>query len=163
MNLIDFFTFLILVVVVSLEAKRGFGRAILDFAAVLIASRIAIMMVTAMSGSIKLAAETHANEARVYMVAFIVVGAILLFLAKLIFDVTLISVDTFDVPLGMIFGVGVGVTLCHVLMRTIALSAGGDVIPPIIASSALGKEFLTFDMYHSIVNTLYHFDRPDPM
>ncbi|MDO8683059.1 MAG: CvpA family protein, partial [Armatimonadota bacterium] len=141
--MVDFFIFLILVVVVSLEAKRGFGRAILDFAALLVACRVASALIPTLSHSIKLAAKTHTNEAYIYAISFIVIGAILLFVAKLIYDTTLISADTFDLPLGAIFGVGVAVVLCHVMVRTIALNIGGSAVPPIIASSFLGKEFLT--------------------
>lgn len=158
MSWLDFVIVFIFAAVVTLEVVRGFGRAIFDFAAVLLATRAASMLVSPLSGSIKLSSQPYVNEARVYILSFIVVGGVLFFVGKLIYDTTLISADTFDPPLGGLFGFGAAIALCHVIVRTMALSAGPGVIPPGIAASLLGTELLTFESYHRILDVLYHFN-----
>ena len=161
MNWIDVILFTIMAGAVLLEMKRGFGRTIFDFAALLVTMRLVSMLLPGLSHSIKLAADPHINEARLYVLSFILIGGLLLSLGKLIYDTTLVSADTFDALLGGIFGFGVGLMLCHALVKAIALTAGPNAIPDVIANSAFGTEFLTFQSYHDLMHTLYNLDRDE--
>lgn len=162
LNWVDLVVVVIMATVALVEARRGFGRAILDFTALILAVRGTYMLAGPLSRTISLAPGQAANEAILYAISFIVLGGVLLYLGKLVYDLTLLSAGVFDPLLGGIFGIGAAAVLCHVFVRLIALSAGTDGLPDIVAASALGREFLTFDTYYAVVDTLYNFDRPLP-
>lgn len=150
---------------IILETKRGFGRALNDFIALLITIRTAPMLADRMEDAIRFSARPAGNDAAAYAVSFILIGGILLFAGKLIYDTTLVSADTFDSFLGGIFGIIVAIMLCHSMTRTVALDAGmkrhPDVIPEVITTSMFGSEFLNFEIYHRVVYTLHNLGRED--
>ena len=155
---LDFIVVAVFALALAVEVKRGFGKAVFDFAALLVAVRAAPMLAGALSGWIR-AAPTPANEAVLYAVSFAIIGGVLVFLGKLLYDATLVSAETFDPLLGGFCGVAMAIILCHVLMRTVALAAGPESVPQVIRDSAMGTEFLTFESYHRLVNVLYSFNR----
>jgi len=160
LNWVDFVIVGLLAAAVILEAKRGFGRALFDFAALLIAVKFTPMIAGLASHALRFTAKSSTNEAAIYAALFVMIGAVLVFLGKLLYDSTLISAETFDALLGSLLGVGIAIMLCHVLVRTIALNAGAPNIPPeVIAQSAFGNEFLTFESYHRLLDVLYNFHR----
>lgn len=161
LNSLDLVIIAVFAFVVVVETKRGFGRAIFDFAALLVAVRGAHMLTDPLAGAVKLAANPSTNQAIIYGISFLIIGGVLVFLGKLVYDTTLVSAETFDALLGAICGIGVGIILCHALTRTLALAAGPYVIPTIIANSALGSEFLNFESYHRLLETMYGFGREE--
>ena len=155
----DFIVVAVFALALAVEVKRGFGRAVFDFAALLVAVRAAPMLAEALSRWIR-PAPTPANEAVLYAVSFAIIGGVLVFLGKLLYDATLVSAETFDPLLGGFCGIAMAIILCHVLMRTVALAAGpAESVPQVIRDSAMGTEFLTFESYHRLVNVLYTFNR----
>ena len=162
MNWVDFAIFGLFVAVVMLEVKRGFGRALFDFAALLIALKAASLLGEPVSHTFQFTASTSTNLAVIYLGLFVILGALLAFLGKFLYDTTLISAEAFDALLGGLFGLGIAVILCHALVRTVALNAGAPDIPPaVVAQSAFGTEFLTFESYHRLLNFLYNFHHVD--
>jgi len=160
LNWVDFIIVGLFAAAVILEAKRGFGRALFDFAALLVAVKVTPTLAGSASHALQFTGKSSTNEAAVYLVLFLIIGGALAFLGKLLYDSTLISAETFDALLGGLFGVGIAIVLCHVLVRTIALNAGAPGIPPeVIAQSAFGAEFLTFESYHRLLEVLYNFHR----
>ena len=142
-----------------LEMKRGFGRAVFDLAALLLALRITWALGEALSGSARLAGNGHTNQAILYVTGFLIVGAALVVLGKLVYSTTLVSTDVFEPLLGGLCGLGIAIIASHVLVQTIALGVGGDSAPVVIADSVLGTEFLRFDSYHQMLELLYNFHR----
>lgn len=160
MNWLDFSIISVFVLAILIEAKRGFGRALFDFAALLITvwgiSRIELLWKAASFSS-------HVQVA-LYAGSFLIIGGLLVVIGRLAHQSTLISAYPFDMILGSILGVGTAMMLCYGIVHTIALTTRPDGLPPILSCSALGKEFLTFDTYHRVLYVLQHFDnaRPNP-
>jgi uncharacterized membrane protein required for colicin V production len=144
-----------------LEWKRGFGRAVFDLAALLLGLRITWALNDALSGSVRLASNPHANQAILYVGGFLVAGAALVLLGKLIHSATLVSTGVFDPIFGALCGLGIATIAAHVLVQTIALGTGGSNVPVMIADSVLGTEFLRFGAYHQVLELLYNFNRPE--
>lgn len=154
-NTIDVVLVVLIVGVVALETKRGFGRAIFDFAALLIAVRIAPLLVPAASKSLQLARDAQANEAILFAAIFVLTGGALLYLGKLAYDSTLISLDTFDPFFGGVAGFAVVLIVGHAVVKALAISAGVDGAPPdVLASSSLGMQFYRFGAYHQVMDFL---------
>lgn len=160
MNWLDFSIISVFVLAILIEAKRGFGRALFDFAALLITvwgiSRIELLW--------KAASFSSDVQVALYAGSFLIIGGLLVVIGRLAHQSTLISAYPFDMILGSILGVGTALVLCYGIVHTIALTARPDGLPPILSCSALGKEFLTFDTYHRVLYVLQHFDnaRPNP-
>jgi len=157
-NWVDLVIAVIFAAGVIWEIRRGFGRAVFDFAALLVAVKFSPMISQPLSHALRLVGSTHTNEALWYAFTFAVLGGVLLLVGKFIYSTTLVSAEVFDALLGGLLGVGISIVLCHAFVRVIALHAGSvDVAPPILASSAFGSEFLTFDTYHQLLEAIYRF------
>jgi hypothetical protein len=160
MNWLDFSIIFVFVLAVLIEAKRGFGRALFDFAALLITvwgiSRIELLWKAASFSS-----DVHAA---LYGGSFLIIGGLLMIIGRLAHQSTLISAPPFDVMLGSILGIGTALVLCYGIVHMVALTGGPKGLPPVLSCSALGKEFVTFDTYHRVLYVLQHFDnaRPNP-
>jgi len=159
LNQLDFLIVLIFVFVPLAQLKRGFGKAVFDLAALLLAVYTSSTLLEPLAGAVKLAADPSINEAAVYATSFVVIGGVLMLVGKLLYERTLVSVDPFEPFFGGICGIAIAIILCHVGVRSLALGAGPDAVPPVIANSAMGTEFLTFETYHRLLEVLYSFDR----
>lgn len=155
MNIIDVVLIIITVGIAALETRRGFGKAIFDFAALLVGIRLVGMLAPVVAGSLNLAKDTPANEAAWFAVLFALVGTLLLFLGKLAYDSTLITLDTFDPFLGGVLGLGIAVIVGHAIVNTLAIAATvHGITPEIITNSRLGMEFYDFVTYHKVMHFL---------
>jgi len=155
MNTIDILLIVLVIGVVALETKRGFGKVIFDFVALLVTVRGVSLLAPSAARAIHLAKDAPANEAIWFAVLFAVVGGILLYIGKLAYDATLISLDTFDPFLGGVFGFGVAVMIGHVIVKALAIAAHTNGAPPeILANSRLGMEFYQFVTYHKVMHFL---------
>jgi hypothetical protein len=143
-----------------IEMKRGFGRAVFDLAALLLAIKIVWALHEPLSGAVHLVRDTCTNQAVLYALGFLITGGALVFLGRLVHSATLVSTDVFEPILGGLCGLAIAIIASHALVQTIALGVGVDTVPVVIADSVLGTEFLRFDTYHRVVELLYHFDRP---
>ncbi len=161
-NWIDAFILVTFGGAICLEFRRGFGRAVFDVAALLVALRVTWMLNETLSGSVRLAADPDTNRAVLYAAGFIVLSSLLVRIGKAVHAATLVSTDVFDPALGALCGAGIATMIGHVLVQSIDLGAGGTSIPSAVAGSWLGTEFLRFDTYHEVLNLLYNFHR-DPV
>jgi uncharacterized membrane protein required for colicin V production len=152
MNWIDLVLFVIVVLAVWLEFCRGFGKAIFDFVAVLVAIKLALSYSSVAAGFLRFLSDKQDNEALVFGVCFLVLSVVLWFIGKLIYDSTLLSLDAFDPPLGAILGFAVAVVIGHAFVNALFMTSGAAAtIPDVIANSALGYTFLEFPAYHAVV------------
>lgn len=155
MSTIDVVLVVLLIGAVAVETKRGFGRAIFDFAALLVAVRGMSLLAPVLARSIHFAKDAQANEAICFAALFVVVGGALLYLGKLAYDSTLISLDAFDPFLGSVVGFGVALVIGHVVVKSLAIAAGVDGVPPsALTDSALGMQFYQFTAYHKVFDFL---------
>ena len=158
-NWIDASILVLFVGALILELKRGFGRAVFDLAAFLVALRVTWMLNEPLSASVQLAADSHMNQAVIYALGFVVIGGPLIYVGKLLHAATLISGDVFDPMLCSLCGLAIATIATHTLVQTITLGAGGDGVPAVVAGSVFGTEFLRFDTYHQVLEQLYNFHR----
>ncbi|MEN6521493.1 MAG: CvpA family protein [Armatimonadota bacterium] len=149
---IDIFLVVILLGIMLLETKRGFGKAVFDFVALLAAVRLVPLVVPQLAKSFCFMSESHANEALLFAGVFAVLGMVLLLIGKKVYDATLITLDTFDPPLGGVLGIGVAIILGHVVMKSLAIAASaGGVLPDALSNSSIGMEFYQFVTYHKVM------------
>ncbi len=142
-----------------LEFRRGFGRAVFDLAALLVAMRATWMLNDPMSNSVHLVLDHSANHAVMYFGGFLVIGALLVVLGRLLHSTTLVSTDVFEPMLGGVCGLAIATIVSHALVQGLALGAGTNAIPESVANSAMGMEFLRFGTYHQVLEFLYNFHR----
>ncbi|MBI2843765.1 MAG: CvpA family protein [Armatimonadetes bacterium] len=155
MNPIDIVLLSLLIAAVVVETKRGFGKAIFDFAALFVTIRAVPMLAPVAANSVRFSHEALANEAICFAGLFVLVGGILLFLGKLGYDYTLISLETFDPLLGGVLGIGVAAIVGHAIVRSLAISASiGGAPPDVLSSSWIGMEFYGFTSYHRTIQFL---------
>jgi len=155
MNVIDGLLVALVVGLVALEAKRGFGRAVYDFVALLLTVRGVPLLVPHVAGVVHLAPDAPANQAAWFGILFVVFGTILLFIGNLAYESTLITLDTLDPFLGGVLGLGVAVIVGHAIVNSLALAAHTNGAPPeILANSRLGMEFYHFVTYHEVIDFL---------
>lgn len=155
---LDLLIAVILVAIIWSESKRGFGKALLNFAALVGAVRLDYVLLPTMSHALRISSATHTNEAVVFALIFILLAIVLLLIGKAISEAAPMSADVFDPLLGGLLGIGVAIVLCHAMVQTIALPSGPGSTPSVVASSTLGTEVLTFPTYRRVVGDLYTFD-----
>jgi uncharacterized membrane protein required for colicin V production len=150
---VDAVVLVMFVGLVFIEIKRGFGQAIFDLAAVLIAMRLAYVLVNPQGGVIRAA---PSSEAVTYAVIFLALAVVMWFVGHLIYRSTLLNADMFDAFLGGVVGIFAATTVCHVFVTTLNLMAGPNDATNVVLNSPLAIEFLEFGMYHKILDFLYN-------
>jgi len=154
-NWIDLVLLITVISVIWLEFRRGFGKAIFDFAALIIALKVCLAYSHKLAAILRFIPDKPNNEALVFVVFFVVVGGGLWLVGKLAYDATLVSIDTFDPPVGAVLGFAVAVMIGHAFVYTLYLAAGAKaVVPDAIADSMLGYSFLEFPAYHAVMGFL---------
>lgn len=154
-NWIDLALIVIIVSVVCLEFKRGFGRAVFDFVALVAALKLTSLFYVSLAKQLSILTEKQTNEALVYFLSFIVIAVALWLLGKIVYESTLISLDTFDPPLGAVLGFGIAIIVGHVIVNSLYLAGSVKGQPPaILLGSTLGYEFLEFPTYHHVIDFL---------
>ena len=157
MNVIDLVLAVLMIAAIALETKRGFGRAIFDFAALFISVRVASLVAPGTAKAYHIAKDAPANEAIWLAALFLLFAGILLYIGKLAYDRTQLTLEVFDPLIGAALGIGLGVIVCHVLVTTLAVSAGvNGQLPDVITNSGVGSEFYSFDTYHRVMDFMYN-------
>ena len=140
---------------IALGIKRGFGKSIFDFAAGLITVRIAATLHPLLAHRITILSSPQANSALIYAGVFMLLGAAVWLVSKVAYESTLISLDTFDPPLGGIVGIFIAVILAHAFTKTYFIAANqSGQMPPALAQSILGAELYGFTTYHNVIGFL---------
>lgn len=139
--------------------RRGFGKAIFDLAALLVALRVTWELNEGLSRVLPLAVDPHVNNAANYALVFVITSVLLICIGRFLHATTLVSADVFEPMLGCLCGLGMATILSHILVQTIAMGGRSEAVPALLASSMLGTEFLRFDTYHQVLQMLYNFHR----
>ncbi|MHB1001100.1 MAG: CvpA family protein [Armatimonadota bacterium] len=158
-NWLDIVIVIMFIVIIAAEVKRGFGKALFDFAAFLVAIWGSYNLFKPVLKFVMLSPDPHTNQAIVFGSLFVILGIIMFFVGKFLYETTLISADVFDQFLGGVLGFGIAIIICHAMIRVIALNGWSNGLPEIITTSVLGKELLTFETYKQFLQALYNFDK----
>ena len=155
MNAIDVVLVGLVIGVAALETKRGFGKAIFDLAALVIDVKLVSFLAPPAAAAIHIQNDLPASEAIWFGVFFVLFGVILLFIGKLVYNSTLLSLDIFDPFLGGVVGVALAVIVGHAIVKALATAAAvGGVPPEVLRHSAFGMEFYQFTNYHKVMDFL---------
>jgi uncharacterized membrane protein required for colicin V production len=139
----------VLLLTVIIEWRRGFGRAIFDFAGILIAFVVAKLYYVSLTGWIHPFHAPENNEAFSFLTIIFLGSGFLLLIADLIYNSLLLSTDVFERCLGGICGFAIGLAVVHALAFGIWLSNGKNADRAgLFNHSIIAKEYLTFDSYH---------------
>ena len=154
-NWIDLALLVMIVSLVCLEFRRGFGKAIFDLVALVLALKVTSLFSASLAKQLAILTERQANEALVYFLSFTVIAVALWLLGRIVYESTLISLDTFDPPLGAVLGFGIAVIVGHVIVKGLFLAGSVKGEPPaMLLGSTLGYEFLEFPTYYHVIDFL---------
>jgi hypothetical protein len=118
-----------------------------------VAIKLALSYSSLAAGFLRFLADKQDNEGLIFGVTFLVLSAIFWFIGKQIYDSTLISLDSFDPPLGAILGFTVAVVVGHAFVYALYMTSGSAAtIPDVITNSTLGYTFLEFPAYHAVID-----------
>lgn len=152
---VDAVVTILLIGLVLIEIKRGFGQAIFDLAAVFIAMRLSYALANPQAGILKLASK---SVPLAYGISFVVIAILLILVGHLIYMSTLLNADQFDSFFGGVIGIFVGIIVCHCFVNALNMLAGPDNSANIVQNSVIATEFLDFATWHKILNFLYNFN-----
>jgi uncharacterized membrane protein required for colicin V production len=154
MNWFDVVAILLVLLVAWLESLRGFGRAIFDFVGALIALRIAIFAGTPLATAVPfLQPEAH-SEALWMGVTFVLLTVLIIIATKYIYETTLLSLDVLDPIVGGLLGLGSGIIVAHLFMRSLLTAYAGTDFATVVLNSFMGQELITVRTYHIVVQAL---------
>jgi len=145
---------LLLALVAWLESLRGFGRALFDIIGAIIALKVASVLSGPLSKSLPLFGAGGSSEAFWYATLFVVLCALVVIGSKLIYETTLLSLDVFDPVVGGLLGVGSGMIVAHVFLRTLLTIYGDAEVAGLLMGSFVGRELIQFRSYHHVINWL---------
>lgn len=154
MTLLDIALIIGMTAIVAMEAKRGFGRAILDMLALYGSLWVAAIVYDPLAQAVHPTAEAAVNQAFAYAVCFLSVGALGLAMASVAYEIMQISAGMLDRSLGVAVGLVVAVILAHATVRSIDLGTQVPRHGSAVASSPVAEEALTFDGFHHIIDNL---------
>lgn len=154
MTWFDVVGLLLLALVAWLESLRGFGRALFDIIGAIIALKVASVLSGPLSNSLSLFGAGGSSEAFWYATLFVVLCALVVIGSKLIYETTLLSLDVFDPVVGGLLGVGSGMIVAHVFLRTLLTIYGDAAVAGLLMGSFVGQELIQFRSYHHVINWL---------
>jgi len=153
-NWVDLVLVLLVALIVIIETRRGFGKALFDLAAAVLTLKLVSFAYNDASASYQIIQNTAANNALVYAAMLLAAGAACWFAGKLIYEHTLVSLEMFDPVLGMVLGVGVGIIAGHAFTNTLAIMGSAGGLSEVLTKSLLGSEFHDFRTYRMVLSTL---------
>ena len=154
MNWFDVVAILLVLLVAWIESLRGFGRAIFDFVGALIALRIAIFAGKPLATAVPLLQPEAHSEALWMGATFVLLTVLIIIATKYIYETTLLSLDVLDPIVGGLFGLGSGIIVAHLFMRSLLTAYAGTDFATVVLNSFMGQELITFRTYHIVVQAL---------
>ncbi len=154
-NWVDFVLGLLFLLVIAIEAKRGFGKSLFDFAAALITLRFAGAAHPYLLPVMQFSASPNVNSAIIYCFLVMVLGIISFFICKIAQGSVDISLDNFDHVMGACFGFLIWIAVAHAFTQVVFYAGSkGGAMPAALSSSLFGTELYGFTTYHSIIDFL---------
>jgi len=150
----DVVALLLVALVAWLESLRGFGRALFDIIGAIIALKVASVVSGPLSNSMPLFGAGGSSEAFWYATLFVVLCAVVVIGAKVVYETTLLSLDVFDPVVGGLLGAGSGMVVAHVFLRMLLTIYGDASAANVLVGSFVGQELIQFRAYHHVINWL---------
>ena len=157
MSWVDFLPFVIILIIGAVESNRGFGLALFDLVGGIIIIKLAIFLGETIGQKVALGPSKESSEGYCLLLAFVVLGILVLLGSKLLYQTTLISLDALDPVVGGLFGLGSGIILSHIILRSLGLIAHQTPFGDLVVNSFAYHQFVTFDGFHSLMNRMLHF------
>lgn len=154
MTWFDVVALLLVALVAWLESLRGFGRALFDIIGAIIALKVASVVSGPLSNSMPLFGAGGSSEAFWYATLFVVLCAVVVIGAKVVYETTLLSLDVFDPVVGGLLGAGSGMVVAHVFLRMLLTIYGDASAANVLVGSFVGQELIQFRAYHHVINWL---------
>lgn len=149
-------TLILVLAIVFLESKRGFGRAMFDALGAILSLRFAFLLAPGAAERMHLVDAARANEALWLGVLFVMFGALALLGSKVLYDYTLLSLDVFDPLLGAIFGAVSAGCAAHVLLRALIIAYVDTPTAELVTTSFAYQELVRFRSYNDVLNALHN-------
>jgi len=146
---------LVIITVVVVEGKRGFGRGLFDLVGAIVAVKVSRHLAYVVAPTVHLLASPRANEALLLAIFFGLLGTLFVLVAHYLYRITLLSLDVFDHLLGLLLGMASGVAVAHVLLIVVLLGSS-PARDYSIRHARLYRECVNFETYHSVINFLEH-------
>jgi|GEM_PF-1353798 len=157
MSWVDFLPFVIVIIIGAIESNRGFGLALFDLLGGVIIIKIALFLGEAIGQKVALGPSKETSEGYCLLLAFIVLGVLVLLGSKLLYQNTLFSLDALDPIVGGLFGIGSGLILSHVILKSLGLIAHQTAFGDLVVGSFAYHQFVTLDGFHSLMDKMLHF------
>ncbi|MEO0077695.1 MAG: hypothetical protein ABIK86_01660 [candidate division WOR-3 bacterium] len=123
MNWVDIISLALLVVVIlifTLRGREAMGSALFDMAALVVAAW-STHKLYAVLGEL-----TGLGETATYIILFVLLSALLLFVASRLFKITQLAFNPFDVFLSFLFGIVAAWAVTYALLEVIMISVTAD-------------------------------------
>ena len=154
MTWFDVVAILLVGLIAWLESVRGFGRALLDLVGGLIALKVASFVAAPLGTAAPLFQSPDTSTAFWHAAIFLILASLTVLASKLIYETTLLSLDVLDPLVGGVLGLGCGIVVAHIFLKTLVLGFGESEAADVLIGTFVGQELLKFRSYHTVVTAL---------
>ena len=156
MSWLDILALFVIIGVSFLESHRGFGLALFDAVGALIAVKVSISVTPKLAESMRVGSSTNSAEAFWFLLSFIVLAGLMLLASKLLYQTTLLSLDTMDPIVGAILGFASGIIVSYVLLATMMLAYQGQPFADVLSNTAAYQQLVDFKGYNYLMDICRH-------
>ena len=154
MNWFDIVALLLIVLIVTVESQRGFGRALFDLVGAIIAFKVASVLARPLAGAAPLLASPDSSAALWLGIVFVLLVTLTVIASKMLYETTLLSLDVLDPVVGALLGFCSGALVAHVFLKALLIAYGEGEAANAVLTSFMGQELLRFRSFHRIVTAL---------
>jgi uncharacterized membrane protein required for colicin V production len=152
----DIVALVLIVVVAWLESIRGFGRALVDLVGGVIIIKLTPVVSAPAAQTVALLGTPDANKGLWFGLTFLLLAALIVLAARLIYNTTLLSLEYFDPIVGALFGAATGMIVAFAFLHSLQLGYGTGEPGKVLAASFMGQELLSLRSLHRVLDACYH-------
>ncbi len=156
MTWFDIVALALIVLVAWLESIRGFGRALVDLVGGIIIIKVTPAVAEPLASTIPILGTPAANKGFWFALTFLVLAAVIVLAARLIYNTTLLSLEYFDPIVGALLGTATGIIVAFAFLHSLQLGYGTTEPGKVLEASFMGQEVLNFRSFHKVLDSLYH-------
>jgi hypothetical protein len=153
MNWYDWITLVTMVLVTSIQTVRGIraggmGLPLFEALGVVVSAAAATFFARMLAGSIQ------ARESTVMLALFLVFSLLALFVARWLFALTALSLQSLDGIFSVLCGLVMAWAIAHMFLRVMIGSEGGETAEA-IANSPVAREVYQFRTWNALMRLLF--------
>lgn len=156
MTWFDIAALVLIVLVAWLESIRGFGRALVDLVGGVIIIKLTPVVSAPMAEMVPVLGSPDASKGLWFGLTFLVLAALIVLAARLIYNTTLLSLEYFDPIVGALFGAATGMIVAFAFLHSLQLGYGTGEPGKVLAASFMGQELLNLRSFHRFLEACYH-------